>query len=149
MCTDIHVSEIELSYKPMIEPDERYKIHSSLSASNVFRKIWAPDMNIRESSYILLINQPGHVIGWHRVCAGGIRSTVVDIRLIFGMALKSMATKLIIAHNHPSGELMPGIVDKQFTEKIVAAGKLLEIEVLDHMILTNEGYFSFMEKGLI
>lgn len=149
MCSINNVSEIEISYKPALSSGDRYKLTSIESAVNVLRSLWTLDINIRESFYLLLVNNPGEVIGWHRIGVGGFTGTTADPRLIFSIALKGMASKIIVAHNHPSGSLQPGIVDKDFTSKLKEASKLLQIELLDHIILTEEGYYSFSQSGIL
>jgi DNA repair protein RadC len=80
---------------------------------------------------------------------GGIIGTIADVRLILSVALKTLATGLILAHNHPSGNLKPSEADKQITIKIRQAAKLLDIELLDHIIISSEGYCSFMDEGIL
>ncbi len=80
---------------------------------------------------------------------GGIRGTIADVRLILSVALKTLASGLILANNHPSGSLKPSEADKQITSKIRQAAKLLDIELLDHIIISSEGYCSFMDEGIL
>ncbi|WP_306551061.1 JAB domain-containing protein [Daejeonella sp.] len=79
---------------------------------------------------------------------GGITGTIADVRLILSVALKTLASGLILAHNHPSGNLKPSEADKQITSKIRQAAKLLDIELLDHIIISSEGYYSFTDDGI-
>ena len=103
-----------------------------------------------ESSYLLLLNQGNKMIGMIRLSLGGISSTVMDTRVIFQYALLHNATNIIIAHNHPSGNLTPSNADIQITEKIAKAGKLLSIQLLDHIVLApDERYSSFADEGLL
>jgi DNA repair protein RadC len=85
-------------------------------------------------------------LGWHKISEGGIDGTVIDPRLIFSVALKGLACSIIIAHNHPSGNLQPSKQDIAITERIKQAGKLLGIQLQDHLILSNEGSFSFANE---
>jgi len=78
---------------------------------------------------------------------GGINGTVADVRLLFATAVQSLATSVIIAHNHPSGTLEPSNADIQLTDKIKEAGKLMDISLLDHLIITDYGYYSFADEG--
>jgi len=80
---------------------------------------------------------------------GGITGTVADIRLLFSVALNSLATSVIMSHNHPSGNLNPSQQDKDLTRKVQDAGKLMDIQLLDHVIITRESYYSFADEGLI
>ncbi|MBO9573134.1 MAG: JAB domain-containing protein, partial [Chitinophagaceae bacterium] len=81
--------------------------------------------------------------------SGGITGTVADPRIIFKKALAEDAVGIILFHNHPSGNLRPGTADKELTKKIVQAGNFFDIRVLDHIIVSEEGYFSFADEGLI
>jgi DNA repair protein RadC len=83
------------------------------------------------------------------VSSGGITGTVADPRLIYTAALKVNAVSLILSHNHPSGALKPSRQDEELTQKIKSAGAFLDIKVLDHVILSSEGYYSFADEGLI
>jgi DNA repair protein RadC len=89
------------------------------------------------------------VIGSYQLSKGGITGTIADVRLILSVALKTLASGLILAHNHPSGNLKPSEADKHITSKIRQAAKLLDIELLDHIIISSEGYYSFMDDGKI
>ncbi|MCA1763309.1 MAG: JAB domain-containing protein, partial [Flavobacteriales bacterium] len=84
-----------------------------------------------------------------RISAGGISGTVVDQRLIFKPAIQKLASALILFHNHPSGTLNPSTQDKTLTKKLVQSGQVLDIPILDHIIYTDSGYFSFADEGLI
>ncbi len=85
----------------------------------------------------------------YQLSKGGITGTIADVRLILSVALKTLATGLILAHNHPSGNLKPSEADKKITNKIRQAAKLLDIELMDHIIISNEGYYSFMDEGVL
>ena len=89
------------------------------------------------------------MIDSYQLSKGGITGTIADVRLILSVALKTLATGLILAHNHPSGNLKPSEADIQLTQKVKDAAKLMDIEVLDHMILSSNGYFSFTDDGII
>lgn len=98
---------------------------------------------------MLILNRANKVMCWYLVSAGGTSGTVVDPKIVFAVALKCHASAIIIAHNHPSGNLKPSQQDVDLTKKLYSAGKLLEISVLDHIILTTEHFFSFADEGLI
>ncbi|MEO6134693.1 MAG: JAB domain-containing protein, partial [Ginsengibacter sp.] len=87
--------------------------------------------------------------GIYELSSGGISGTVADPKLVFMAALKSNACCLILSHNHPSGNLKPSHADEALTRKIAEAGKLFDIQVIDHVIVTSEGYFSFADEGLM
>lgn len=106
-------------------------------------------MDLKEYFFILLLNRGNKVIGYHKLSEGGMSGTVADIRLAFATALKCAANAIILCHNHPSGTLDHSAQDRMLTDKFVEAGKLLELTVLDHVILTSEGFYSFADAGLI
>lgn len=98
---------------------------------------------------VVFLNQANKIKHFQVMSTGGMTHTVVDPRLIFHKALEVKATSIILCHNHPSGNLKPSRADEDITVKLINAGKLLEIRVLDHMIVSEEGYFSFADEGLI
>jgi DNA repair protein RadC len=142
------VAEIELSYKSKVAPSLRPKITGSNDAAEVLRKYW-DDSKIEfvEQFQILLLNRANRVLGIYRVSSGTTVSTVVDPKSVFVAALKANACGIILAHNHPSGNLTPSQPDIDLTKKLVDCGKLLDIQVLDHIILTSESHFSFADEG--
>lgn len=142
------VSEIQLVYKTSMKPSERPKIISSLSAYDILLQAWDSDkIEFIEQFKILLLNKANKVLGIYEISTGGISGTVVDVRLIFAAALKANASGIIMAHNHPSGALLASNPDKEITRKVVQAGNLLDIPLLDHIIITTEGYYSFADEG--
>lgn len=144
-----NLSEIKVVYSPKVEFKDMQKITSSRDCESVLRNIWSPQLELREEFYLLLLNRANKVIGWHCISQGGLDSTVADIRIIFSITLKCVATGIIVAHNHPSGNLKPSETDIALTRKIKEAGKLLDITLFDHLILSNEGYYSFADEGLL
>ncbi len=143
------LAEISVYYSPKVKFKDMTKITRSSDIEPVLRAIWSPTIELREEFYILLLNRANRVLGWNRIAQGGISCTAVDVRLIFSIALKCAASSIILSHNHPSGNLKPSQADIDITRKIVKAGQLLDIQVLDHVIMTNESYFSFADEGLI
>ena len=101
-----------------------------------------------EEFWIVYLNNSNKVISKSQLSKGGITGTLVDVRLVFKMALEMGATGLILCHNHPSGALIPSDADKQITRKLKLAGDSLEIKVLDHLIITEMNYFSFVDEGI-
>ena len=102
-----------------------------------------------EAFHVLYLNHANKLLHHNCVSYGGITSTTVDPRIVFEEALLHKSTRLILCHNHPSGNLRPSRSDISITRKMKDAGKLLEIEVLDHLIVSDEGYFSLREDGLM
>ncbi len=144
-----NLAEITVTYSSKVKFSQRQRIGSSKEAVAIFRAIWSQSMELREECYILLLNRANHVLGWYRASQGGASGTVIDPKLVFGVALKCNACSVILAHNHPSGNTQPSSADLTLTKQLVEGGKLLEISVLDHVILTAESFFSFADEGHI
>ncbi len=143
------VAEITLSYCPSL-PKNCTKITSSCDAEQVFRYKWnSGRIGFVEEFKIILLNRSNKVLGIVPISQGGISGTVADPKLIFAAALKASASAVIAAHNHPSGNLKPSQADIQLTRKLCEAGKLLDLPILDHLILTQMSYFSFADEGLL
>lgn len=98
---------------------------------------------------VMFLNNANKVKAFSVISEGGITGTTVDVRLILRKALETEATKLILGHNHPSGNMQPSNADELLTKKIRDAARQLDIEVLDHLILTQQGYFSFANEGML
>jgi DNA repair protein RadC len=143
------VEEIGLVYKTTIKASERPVIKSSQDVYKLLLDNWDKDtIELFEEGKIILLNQANRVLGLYSLSKGGITGTVMDPKLIFTAALKRGACHIILSHNHPSGNLKPSKADEDLTAKIRAAGKLLDITVLDHVIISSEGYFSLADEGL-
>ena len=145
---DYAVAEIEVSYSHRIPARERIKIQSARDAFDSCNQFW-PSLDHVEYFYILFLNRNNQLLGVHQVSKGGFTGTVVDIRVIFQVALKVCATSIIAIHNHPSGNLTPSDADHQLTQRIKDAGKFLDIQLLDHLIITSETFFSFADEGVL
>ena len=150
MKTDFKVAEVQLTYKNRIPIKDRQSIHSSTEAYNLVKHHF-PDETIdyRESFKALFTNKAGHTLGCLTISEGGPCSTAVDVKLILQGALLMNACGVILAHNHPSGNLHPSAPDKVMTEKIGKALDTMDIKLLDHLIVTRDGYFSFADEDLI
>lgn len=148
--TNFKVAEVQLSYRPKYKASERPTITRSLDAYEILKASWSEDkLCFIEEFKVMLLNRVNRVLGIYHVSSGGIAGTIADPKLIFMAALKGSASSIILSHNHPSGNLKPSQVDLQLTKKIVEGGKLLDISVVDHLIITNEGYLSFADEGLL
>ncbi len=144
------VSEVELVYKSKVKPSQRPQLESSKDCYQLLLQTWDENrMMFVEQFKVILMNRAHRVLGFYELSTGGVSATVVDIKLVFMAALKANACNLILSHNHPSGNLKPSMADERLTRKIKTAGTLLEIEVLDHIIVTSEGYYSFADEGMI
>lgn len=133
--------------KSMQEIPDKPQISSSKDAYLILRS-YLEELKTEEF-WVLFLNQSNKVIHIEKLTQGGITQSVVDVRIVFKLALEKYATGIIIAHNHPSGNLKPSTEDKAITEKICEAGKLLNVQLLDHLIITRSSYFSFNDEGLL
>ncbi len=144
------VTEIQITYKSSVKASSRTKITCSNDAYHILKQNWNSDiLELREEFKILLLNRANKVLGLVNISSGGVSGTVADPKLIFSGALKANACGIILAHNHPSGNLKPSEADISLTTKLKEGGILLEISVLDHLIITEDGYFSFADEGMI
>lgn len=143
------VHEFTIQYKTNFIHSEGKKVSSSETAFSHLRRLWPLDMNHIERFYILTLNRANQITGFSLISQGGCSGTVADTKVIFQKALLSNAQALILAHNHSSGQLEPSSNDLSLTRKMVEAGKVLDIPILDHIIITAEGFYSFADNGKI
>lgn len=142
------VTEIELVYRNKLKASDRPKIRTSKDAYDLFMRSW--DLNkieLVEQFKVILLDRRNASLGVPTISTGGITGCVVDARIVFAAALKARATGVILCHNHPSGNLQPSEADLELTSRLFHGGKLLDISVLDHLILTNEGFTSCADEG--
>ncbi|HMP99296.1 MAG TPA: DNA repair protein RadC [Cyclobacteriaceae bacterium] len=142
------VSALELGRRRKeAEPKKKISITSSREAYEYLK----PELLdlAHEEFWILLLNRAHQVIKKQQISTGGVSGTVADPKIIFKYAVESLASGLILVHNHPSGNLKASQHDIVLTQKLIASGKSLDIKVLDHIIFTNNGYFSFADEGLM
>jgi hypothetical protein len=141
------VSEIQVSYSPNIVGTI---VSTSESSYKVALNNWNLDtIEMFEEAKVIFLNNALKVIGIYSLSKGGISSSVVDIRLILSIALKSISTHIILIHNHPSTSLTPSKADMDITSKLKTACGFLEIKLLDHLIINKESYYSFADEGLL
>lgn len=127
--------------------DEKPKISSSKDA---FDLLQGDLMDLpHEEFWVLLLNRMNQVVKKKRISEGGVSGTVADPKIIYKLALEDLASGVIVAHNHPSGNLKPSQSDIDLTRKLKEAGRFLEVQLLDHLIIANRNYFSFADEGLI
>ena len=139
------VAEIKISYSTSNTP--KIKITSVDKAYQLLLKSWNLDtIELQEEFKVLLLNKANEVLGIYPLSKGGITGTVVDSRLIFAVVLKCNATAIIIAHNHPSGNLKPSNNDITITNSIKKCADFLDITLIDHLIITRNGYYSFSNE---
>jgi len=144
-----NLSEIDILYRNKVKYADMPKITCSTDVENNLRLIWNHSIDHKEVFYILCLNRANKVLGWAMISSGGVEGTVADPKVIFQVALKANASSIILAHNHPSGNIEPSEADIRLTRNLKQAGELLKISVLDHLILTSESYYSFADENMI
>lgn len=142
-----YMNEISLSVKK--SDFQRVKITESSEAEKLIRGFFFDDLGLYESSFILLLNRANIAHGFAKISQGGISGTIIDPAIVAKYAVESLSKGVIICHNHPSGNLEPSPEDRKITERIKSGLALFDIKLLDHIILTEEGYSSFADRGII
>ena len=146
MDIDYTVGEVELSYKPKFK--NIYKVISSEDAYKYLLPTYREGtICYKEYFKVLFLNQANQVLGYTLISEGGITETSVDVRVILQAALLTNSVALVLAHNHPSGNLKPSRQNMGITKQVKNAAQLMRITVLDHLILTDAGYYSFSDEG--
>ena len=135
----------ELGRRRAVEQPERRQVRSASQAYDYFYPLMR-DLAVEEF-HVLLLNQSSVVIDSVRIGVGGLTETVVDVRVIMREALLKRATTLILCHNHPSGNLRPSVYDDRLTRQVQEATKLLNLNLVDHVIFTDHGYYSYADEG--
>jgi len=146
--TKERVAEIQVSYRPAIGNNPI--IISALDAYVELIEFFPKDtISLQERFVAMYLNRVNRVLGVYELSTGGMTGTVADIRLVLSVALKTAATGIIIAHNHPSGNLKPSVSDLELTRRIKEGATILEIKLLDHLIISpiRRGYYSFADEG--
>ena len=139
--------KVHISFTPITT---RIEANSTIRCVAHFKNIWEPGtIYLQEKVYALFINQQYNLICWKCINSGSSNSTLIDCKLILTIALNCAASKIVIAHNHPGGGLRPSQMDIGITDKLKEVCDVLDIELLDHIIMTGKDYYSFMENNLI
>jgi DNA repair protein RadC len=142
------VAEITLQYHPIIPLSSCPSIRGPEDAYKIFLQNWdAGTLQLQEEFKVMLLNRDCKVLGIVTTSKGSLNGTIADPRLVFATALKGAASSIILAHNHPSGALRPSYQDREITRKLVQIGTLLDIEVVDHIIVTTESFYSFADNN--
>ena len=142
------ISALELGRRRKETLQQEYVlVHSSKDVYSAIKSQLA-DLN-HEEFWILLLNRANKITSKHLISKGGRAGTVADPKIIFNVALQNHATSIILAHNHPSGNLKPSQADIDLTRKLKTAGTYLDLPVLDHLIITDTGFFSFTDEGML
>ena len=147
----LQANEIKVSYQGKIQAKYWRKINSSEDAAQLLSAHWDQDtIALHESFKVVLLNNGNKVKGIYEVSKGGITGTLVDLRILFAVILKTVSVGIILCHNHPSGNLNASEADRKLTKKIRDAAKLFDVQVLDHIILAPDGgYYSFADNGIL
>ncbi len=144
------VAEIGIVYRNKVPVSNLQTISSSQVVERVFREHWSNGIEVLEEFYCIFLNRENKPKGIFHASKGGLVGTVADQRVIFGIAVRIFATSIIVAHNHPSGNLKPSKQDLDLTQKLKQSGLILEIPIVDHLILApQQGYYSFADEGMI
>jgi len=147
-----NVSEIDIVYKRKVncKVSERPLIKSSSDVYEILLHYWDKDkIDLVEEFKVLFLNRSNRVLQIFSVSSGGLTGTVADPRLILAAALKVATCSMMLAHNHPSTSLKPSKADEELTSKIKFAAQFHDIKVLDHIIVSSEGYYSFADEGVL
>ncbi|MBN1185166.1 MAG: JAB domain-containing protein [Bacteroidales bacterium] len=145
------ISEVKLVYRTKVKASDRPQVKTSKDAFELFMEHWDLDsIEHVEEFKLMLLTRSNKVLGIASISRGGINGTVTDVRIILQYAIKSNASGIIVAHNHPSGNLQPSESDLNLTRKIKESGLIMDVQLLDHLIITPEGnYYSFADNGLV
>jgi len=144
------VTEVELVYRNKSNVIDRPKVTDPDAAYEVFKQNWrSGSLGLMESFYVLLLDNAKGAKGMVEISRGGSTATIVDPQMVYVAAIKAAANSIVVAHNHPSGNLKESQADIRLTKRLVEAGRFLGIPLDDHLILTPNGYLSFHSKGLL
>ena len=139
------VSEFKLAFNKT--KFVKVKIQSSRDAVEYARQFYHEDLNIYESSFIMLLNRANNIIGYAKISQGGIAGTVIDVKIVAKYAIDSLASGIILFHNHPSGNLIPSDSDKNITRIVKNTLNIFDCNLVDHCIITDTEYYSFADSG--
>ena len=137
----------ELARRKNEEDKDSVQINSSRKVAEYIKSKYSD--HLQEIFTVIFLNRNNEIIAEEQLFTGGVSATIIDPRIVFRKAVQYLASSIILAHNHPSGNLQPSSADKDITAKLRDAGKLLDINVLDHLIISYRGYFSFADEGVL
>lgn len=146
-----YLYELKLSYRRTKRRRQTGALRSSMDSFEVMKTVFDQDLKeAREEFIVLYLNRANEIIGYYKAFQGGVSSVVADTKLILSTGLKVLASGIILAHNHPSGRIIPSEQDIRLTRRVKEACKLVDMELLDHLIVTAEnGFYSFADEGKI
>lgn len=143
------IPEFKISFKRRHKSTPLINIKGAESAADVCRSLFKDSLEWREEFHVIALSTSNNVIGSFKVSEGGVNYALIDHKILFQFVLLANATRIILTHNHPSGKLQVSRQDEEVTEKIARACKDMTVELLDHIIVTRDGYLSFVEEGLL
>lgn len=149
------LAELKVTYKRRRPRDDRqaempWVLTDAVKAEDYLRTLWDKDtIDLREEFVVVCLNASFGVLGWVRLHIGGLDCSQVDPRLVFAVALQTASVAILVAHNHPSGSLVPSEQDKVVTRRLAQGAKLLGLRLLDHLIVNREGHYSFAAAGFV
>ena len=137
------------TYRIVKEPSKfrRVQIKTAQHAYEYIKEFWSDDIEIYESMFLLTLNRSNNTTGFVKISQGGMYGTIVDVTLVAKYAIESLANSCILAHNHPSGQLRPSESDIKLTHKVKQALGYFDIQLLDHIIITKDDYYSLSNEG--
>lgn len=142
---DFNVREIDITFK---EARLQFnQVRTSRDAYDFVKEIIFEGIEVQEHFVVLYMNQSNRIIGYYKHSKGTINSTQVDVQLVIAVAIKTLAKGMVISHNHPSGNTIPSEADRRMTRRLKEAASMFDISILDHIIVTTEGYHSFADTG--
>ena len=148
MKQNTEVAELLVSYSPHVVSAQ--KISNSRETYSLITNYWNLDtIEMLEEVKVILLNKANKVLGIFDLSKGGICSSIIDVKIVLSIALKTLASGIIIIHNHPSGDLSPSKADIDITEKLKSVCKIMDIMLLDHVIISQQDYYSFADDGLL
>jgi DNA repair protein RadC len=142
-----NLCEYKLICKEVDTPYKRIKITNAKDVADYVRPFISETLMVYETFMVIGLNRANNTVGWGIISQGGLSSVLVDMRILMKMALDMCCDKIILCHNHPSGTLRPSAEDRALTRRVVSACELVDLRLLDHVIITKEGHYSFGEKG--
>lgn len=144
------MAEVELIYKSKTKKEDRPLCTRSSDIYDYLLSVWNHNkIDFIEEMLVVCFNGGNQIIGWAKISTGSSRAVICDPKLVFQIALLHNASFIALAHNHPSGNHRPSDADKAITRRIKSAGDTLGIELLDHLIITDNSYYSFSDEGII
>lgn len=141
------VNEVTMVYRNKV--DTKPMVTTSAHAYDILQPFYEQCMELYEEFWVILLDRGNRAKAVYQVSKGGMHGTVCDPKLVFAAALKSAASSIVLSHNHPSGQLRPSEEDIKLTRKLAEAGKFLDLPIMDHLILSPTGYYSFADNGML